>query len=243
VPLLEKHFGDWKGEGAPQTNPALPVVAAPKKPRVYLIDQPGAVQATLYAGQLVPSTKDEGAIRFDIANSVLGGEFSSRLNMNLRETKRWAYGSYSSVTGAMGQRPWIAFAPVQIDKTADALKEMHREISEYATGKSPAKPEEVAKIQATEIRGLPGSFETASAVLGTISGIVRYGRPDDYVLQRKAQIEGLTVAQIREAAATLNPKAMTWVVVGDLKEIEKKIRDLDLGEVFVVDADGKPVKK
>jgi predicted Zn-dependent peptidase len=243
VPLLEKHFGDWKGEGEANTNPALPVVAQPKKPRVFLIDQPGAVQATLYAGQLVPSTKDEGAIRFDIANSVLGGEFSSRLNMNLRENKRWAYGSYSSVTGAMGQRPWIAFAPVQIDKTADALKEMQREISEYATGKSPAKPEEVAKIQATEIRGLPGSFETAGAVLGTLSGIVRYGRPDDYVFQRKAQIEGLTVEQIREAAATLNPKAMTWVVVGDLKQIEKPVRDLDLGEVFVVDADGKPVKK
>jgi zinc protease len=163
--------------------------------------------------------------------------------MNLREDKHWAYGSYSSASSALGQRPWMAFAAVQIDKTADSLKELRREITEYATGKAPPKPEEVAKIQATEIRGLPGSYETASAVLGTLGGIVRYGRPDDYVFQRKAEIEGLTVDQIKAAAAAIDPDALTWVVVGDLKQIEKPVRELKLGEVSIVDADGKPVKK
>ncbi len=244
VPVLEKHFGDWKGEGsvaAPTV--AIPAVATPRKPRVYLIDQPGAVQANIYVGQLVPSTKDAGAVKFDIANAVLGGEFSSRLNMNLREDKHWAYGSYSSASGAMGQRPWMAFAAVQIDKTAESLAEMRREIGEYATGKAPPKPEEVAKIQSTEIRGLPGSYETAGAVLGTLGGIVRYGRPDDYVFQRKAEIEGLTPEQVKAAAATIAPNALTWVVVGDLKQIEKPVRALKVGEVFIVDADGKAVKK
>ncbi len=243
VPLLEKHFGDWKADGAAAANAEIPQVATPKKPRVFLIDQPGAIQANIYVGQLVPSTRDPGAVKFDIANSVLGGEFSSRLNMNLRENKHWAYGSYSSTSGALGQRPWMAFAAVQIDRTADSLKEMHREISEYASGKAPPKPEEVAKIQATEIRGLPGSYETAGAVLGTLAGIVRYGRPDDYVFQRKAEIEGLTVDQVRAAAGTIDPDALTWVVVGDLKQIEKPVRELKLGEVSIVDADGKPVRK
>jgi predicted Zn-dependent peptidase len=243
VPLLEKHFGDWKADGAVAANADIPQVAAPKKPRVFLIDQPGAIQANIYVGQLVPSTRDPGAVKFDIANSVLGGEFSSRLNMNLRESKHWAYGSYSSTSGALGQRPWMAFAAVQIDRTADSLKEMHREISEYASGKAPPKPEEVAKIQATEIRGLPGSYETAGAVLGTLAGIVRYGRPDDYVFQRKAEIEGLTVDQVKAAAATLDPDALTWVVVGDLKQIEKPVRELKLGEVSIVDADGKPARR
>jgi predicted Zn-dependent peptidase len=243
VPLLEKHFGDWKAEGGALANVEIPQVATPKKPRVFLIDQPGAIQANIYVGQLVPSTRDPGAVKFDIANSVLGGEFSSRLNMNLRENKHWAYGSYSSTSGALGQRPWIAFAAVQIDRTADSLKEMHREISEYAGGKAPPKPEEVAKIQATEIRGLPGSYETAGAVLGTLAGIVRYGRADDYVFQRKAEIEGLTVDQVKAAAATLDPDALTWVVVGDLKQIEKPVRELKLGEVSIVDADGKPARR
>ncbi len=243
VPLLEKHFGDWAGEGEALTNELIPKVALPKKPRVYLIDQPGAIQANLYVGQLTPPTTDAGAVKFDIANSVLGGEFSSRLNMNLREDKHWAYGSYSSATNALGQRPWIAFAAVQIDKTADSLKELRREIGEYATGKAPPKPEEVAKIQATEIRGLPGSYETANAMLGTLTGLVRFSRPDDYVFKRKAEIDSLSVEQVKAAAETIDPNALTWVVVGDLKQIEKSVRALKLGEVFVVDGDGKPVKK
>ena len=242
VPVLEKHFGDWKGEGDARDNDAIPEVAIPRKPRVYLIDQPGAVQANLYVGQLVPSTRDPGAVKFDIANAVLGGEFSSRLNMNLREDKHWAYGSYSTTAGAIGQRPWMAFAAVQIDKTAESLKELQREIAEYASGKAPPKPGEVSKIQATEIRGLPGSYETAGAVLGTLGGIVRYGRPDDYVFKRKAEIEGLTPEQVKAAAAAIDPDALTWVVVGDLKQIEKPVRALKFGEVSIVDADGKPVK-
>jgi predicted Zn-dependent peptidase len=243
VPLLEKHFGDWSGEGEARANASIPKVALPKKPRVYLVDQPGAIQANIYVGQVVPSSTDAGAVKFDIANAVLGGEFSSRLNMNLREDKHWAYGSYSSATSALGQRPWIAFAAVQIDKTADSLKELRREISEYATGKASAKPEEVAKIQATEIRGLPGSYETASAVLGTLNGLVRFNRPDDYVFKRKAEIEGLSVEQVKAAAGALDPDALTWVVVGDLKQIEKPVRALKFGDVFIVDADGKAVKK
>ena len=80
-------------------------------------------------------------------------------------------------------------------------------------------------------------------MLGTLGGIVRYGRPDDYVFQRKAEIEGLTPEQVKAAAATINPGALTWVVVGDLKQIEKPLRALKIGEVVIVDADGKPVKK
>ncbi|UTA54883.1 insulinase family protein [Lysobacter soli] len=241
VPLLDKHLGDWKPAGNAPARPQIGEVARPAKPRVYLIDQPGAVQANIFAGEVVPSTKDADSVRFDIANSVLGGEFSSRLNMNLRENKHWAYGAYSFSANALGERPWMAFAPVQIDKTADSLKELNREITDYASGKAPPKPEEVAKIQATEILSLPGAFETASSVMGAISGIVRYDRPDDYVFKRKAQIEALTPEQVKAAAATIDPNALTWVVVGDLKQIEKPVRALKLGDVQVLDADGNAV--
>ncbi|MBW8310754.1 MAG: insulinase family protein [Rhizobium sp.] len=241
VPLLEKHLGQWKATGAAPAQPAVTDVALPSRPRVFLVDQPGAIQANVYVGQLAPSSMDAKATEFEIANAVLGGEFSSRLNMNLREDKHWAYGSYSFVQAAKGQRPWLAFAAVQIDKTAESIAELQREISEYATGKAPAKPEEVAKIQASEIRSLPGSYETANAVLGAIGGIVRYQRPDDYVVQRKARIEGLTPEVVHAAAATIQPQALTWVVVGDLSKIEQGVRALDLGDVQVVDADGKPV--
>ncbi|HAI93720.1 MAG TPA: peptidase M16 [Xanthomonadaceae bacterium] len=241
VPLLDKHFGDWKGEGAAPAELKLAEVARPAKPRVYLIDQPGAVQATIFAGELVPSTRDAGAVKFDIANAVIGGEFSSRLNMNLREDKHWAYGAYSFTNNAVGQRPWLAYAPVQIDKTADSLKEMDNEFVRYFSGQAPATAQEVAKIQATEIRGLPGAYETASSVMATIGGIVKYGRPDDWVFKRKAEIEALTPEQVKAAATTIDPGRLVWVVVGDLKQIEQPIRALNLGQISIVDADGKPV--
>ncbi|MBM4281592.1 MAG: insulinase family protein [Deltaproteobacteria bacterium] len=241
VPLLDKHLGDWAGVGAVPALPKLTTVALPKKPRVYLVDQPGALQATIFVGQLVPSSKDPAQNQLFVANAVLGGEFSSRLNMNLREDKHWAYGAYSFAMQAVGQRPWAAFAPVQIDKTAEALKELSREIGEYTTGKAPAKPDELAKIQATEIRGLPGSFETAGAVLRTLVSNHRYARPDDYVAKRQAELEGMTLPQVTAAARTIRPEALTWVVVGDRKTIEAGVRALNLGEVKIVDADGNPV--
>ncbi|HEU0154171.1 MAG TPA: pitrilysin family protein [Arenimonas sp.] len=241
TPVLEKHLGSWKGKGEAAASLDIPTVALPSKPRVFLVDQPGAIQANVYVGQLMPSSRDEKATELEIANAVLGGEFSSRLNMNLREDKGWAYGSYSFVQTALGQRPWIAFAAVQIDKTQESIAELQREIAEYATGQVPAKPEEVAKIQATEIRSLPGSYETANAVLGAIGGIVRYDRADDYVVQRAAKIESLTPAVVQAAASAIQPQALTWVVVGDLSKIEAGVRALNLGEVHVVDADGNPV--
>lgn len=240
VPVLEKHLGNWKGQGQAPGLPDIGQVGLPAQPRVFLVDQPGAIQANIFVGQLAPSTMDEKATEFEIANSVLGGEFSSRLNMNLREDKHWAYGSYSFVQAAKGQRPWLAFAAVQIDKTAESMAELQREISQYATGEAPARPDEVAKIQASEIRSLPGSYETANAVLGAIGSIVRYERPDDYVVQRQAKIEALTPDVVNAAAKTIQPGSLTWVVVGDLSQIEEGIRALDLGQVQVIDADGKP---
>jgi zinc protease len=243
VPLLEKHFGAWAGSGVAPAAPNVAAVSLPAKSRVFLVDQPGALQATIFAGHVVPSSKDAAHTQLHMANAVLGGEFSSRLNMNLREDKHWAYGSYSFVMDAAGQRPFVMFAPVQIDKTVDSLKELSREFNEYVGGKAPAKADELAKIQATEVRGLPGSYETASAVLATLTNNVRYGRADDYVQKRKAEIEGMTLPVVAKSAGTLKPSALTWVVVGDLSKIEKDIRALNLGEVSVIDADGKPVAK
>ncbi|MNU99879.1 Peptidase M16 inactive domain protein [compost metagenome] len=241
VPLLERQFGDWKSTGtAPQVK-APADVARPTHARVYLIDQPGAVQANLFASQLVPSAMDPGSTRFDIANGVLGGDFTSRLNMNLREEKHWSYGAGSSAPATLGQRPWGARAPVQIDKTAESMQELQKDIREFASGTKPATPAEVARIRNIQTLSLPGAYETASAVLGTISGIVRYQRPDDYVFKRKAEIEAMTPEQVQQAAATLDPKTLTWVVVGDLKQTEKEVRALNIGEVHVIDADGKEV--
>jgi len=242
VPKLEKAFAGWKAPAAPLVVIAAPPVKLPGKPRVLLVDQPGAIQANIFVGQVVPPSTDPGAIDLEVADGVLGGEFSSRLNMNLREDKHWAYGSYSGIGDALGQRVWAATAAVQIDKTAESAKELQREIVQYVTAKAPAKPEELTKIQGTEVRTLPGAYETGAAVLGTLSEIVLYGRPDDYPQQRATRVSALSVDLVKKAASAIQPTALTWIIVGDLTKIEAPIRALGLGELKVVDADGHVVR-
>jgi predicted Zn-dependent peptidase len=241
VPVLNKYLGGWKGTGEAPKASVPATVARPAQPRMFLIDQPGAVQANIFAGELVPSTRDPAAVRFDFANDVLGGDFTSRLNMNLREDKHWSYGVRSMTVSAEGQRPWLAIAPVQIDKAAESVAEMNREIGSYATGKTPPTDAEVARIRAIRTLSLPGAYETAGSVMNTIGDIVRYDRPDDYVVRRMHEIEAMTPAQVKAAATTLDPNAMTWVVVGDLSKMEQPLRALKIGEVAVLDANGQPV--
>src|SRR5690606_5022634 len=143
-------------------------------------DQPGAVQANIFAAQLVPSTTDPGAVRLEMANGVIGGDFTARLNMNLREDKHWSYGARSSVGGALGQRRWLVSAPVQIDKTGESVAEIQRELTEFASGQRPPSEAEVERVRAIQTLSLPGAYETAWSVMNTIGGIVRFDRPDDY---------------------------------------------------------------
>ena len=242
IPKLDAVFASWPGGKSLATKAVIPTANLPAKPRVFLVNQPGAVQSNILVSQLVPSSKDAEALKFEIANSVLGGEFSSRLNMNLREDKHWAYGSYSGVGNALGQRLWLATAAVQTDKTSESLQELLREISEYSSAKAPAKADELAKIQATEVRALPGSFETANAILTAINSNIRYDYPDDYQAQRASQISAMTLAEVNQQAKTINPDSLTWIIVGDLSKIEKGIRALNIGPVTVLDNDGNVIK-
>ncbi len=240
IPLLEQRLADWKAPAEKLEVPEIAKVAVPTASRVYLVDQPGATQANIFVGQLVPSTKADTALDFDIANGVLGGEFSSRLNMKLREEKQWAYGSYSFTQGALGQRPWVAFAPVQTDKTVESLAELKSVISGFASGSAAIEAAEADKIKLSNVRSLPGAYETAGSVMNQIGSILRYERPDNYVEVYKQRTESLSLEAVRAAAATIRPEALTWVVVGDLKTIEQPIRELGLGSVTIMDSDGKP---
>ena len=243
LPVLEQHFGDWKAAGTAASAAKVPAAPVQPKTRVFLIDQPGAVQANIFAAQTLPSSTDPKAVQYDMANMVIGGDFTARLNMNLREDKHWSYGARSGAQGAVGPRLWTASAPVQIDKTGEAVAEIQREISEYASGKRPATAEEVDGMEKVLTLTLPGAYETAASVMNTIASNALYGRPDDYVFRRKAEIEAMTPAQVNAAAKAFNPAGLTWVVVGDLSKTEAAVRALNLGEVTVLDADGKPVVK
>jgi predicted Zn-dependent peptidase len=243
LPLLERHFGDWPlPVDARPVKRDIPVATPATGARVYLLDRPGAPQTSILAGQLMPSSLAPDRIELNTANDVLGGTFTSRINMNLREDKHWSYGARSSVPEALGQRPWLLSAPVQTDKTVESIEEIRRELAEFVAAK-PATAEEIAKVRSRDVRALSGQFETNAAVGGAIGDMVRFGRPDDYVRTLKARLDSQTEAGVRQAAAqAFRPDALTWVIVGDLAKIEAPIRQLELGAVQVLDADGKVLR-
>jgi zinc protease len=242
IAKLDAVFGDWKAPASKLASKNIANVAVPKAPRVYLLDKPGALQSMILAGVVAPSTKAQNNLEIQTMNGAFGGSFTSRLNMNLREDKHWAYGAFSFLQNAIGQRPFMLYAPVQTDKTSESVAEILREAKEVI-GAKPLTHEEIDKIKVGDVRSLPGEYQTAGAVLGAMTSIRLYDRPDNYVQTLKPRIEAQTDTAVQSAAKEIiRPAALTWVVVGDLKKIEQPIRDLKIGEVKIIDADGKVVR-
>jgi zinc protease len=171
-------------------------------------------------------------------NEILGGNSSSRIYSNLRKDKHWSYGAFSFLLPAKGQRPFIAYAPVQTDKTMESMAELKRELTEYL-GKNSATQDELHRVVASSTLSLPGRWETAAAVLGDIAEIVTYGLPDDYWDTYPDRVRNLSIEQVREAARTVvKPDKLLWVVVGDREKIEPRIRELEIGAITLLDTDG-----
>ncbi|WHZ20098.1 MAG: M16 family peptidase [Rhodanobacteraceae bacterium] len=242
IPQLEKAFGDWKAPATPIPAKNLAKVDYPAQSNVYLVNRPGAQQSMIFAGIVAPSTRAANNLEIDTMNGAFGGTFTSRLNMNLREDKHWAYGAGSFSPNAIGQRPYLMYAPVQTDKTAPSAAEVLKE-ARAVVGDKPITDKEIRKIKDNDIRKMPGQYETAQAVLSAVAGIVKYDRPDDYVQTLKGRIEAQKDAAVNAAAKeVIHPDKLTWVIVGDLSKIEQPVRALNLGEIHVIDADGNPVK-
>lgn len=233
---LERSFKKWKQGEVPKKN--LAKVGTPNKNKIYLMDKPGSPQSVIIAGHVTAPYGEQNEIAVQMMNTILGGEFTSRVNMNLREEKGWAYGASTFLLQAEGQRPFLAYAPVQSDKTAPSMKEIVNELSSYVTN-NPATIEELEKSRRNEVLSLPGQWETLSAVGGSINNIVRYNLTDDYYQTYASEIKNLTLDQIRDAAKQIiKQNDMIWMVIGDKAQIESEIRALGIGEVILIDPDG-----
>jgi len=235
---LEKAFGDWQAPTSAVPAKNITDVALPEKGRVIIVDKPGSEQSLILAGHLFPSSGSDQYLTDEMANDILGGQFTARVNMNLREDKHWAYGAYTFTTDARGQRMWLVYAPVQTDKTKESLAELDKEFTEYL-GDRPATQEELSRFVANNINSLPGQFETAGAVLGSLLSNNRFGRSNDYVPNLKAKYEALDINAIKaEAQANIHPEKLTWMIVGDRAKIEEGIRSLGLGDIEYWDSEG-----
>jgi predicted Zn-dependent peptidase len=241
VPELNAVFGNWKAPANAVPKKNIAKVNYPGHVRVFLMDRPGSLQSVILAGEVAPSTEAPNNLEIGTMNGAFGGSFTSRLNMNLREGKHWAYGAFSFLQNAVGQRPFMIYAPVQTDKTAPSISEALKE-AKAIVGPKPLTDAEIQKIKDNDVRAMPGEYQTVSAVLGAMQGIALYHRPDDYVQTLKSRIESQSDKEVQAAAEeVIKPDELTWVIVGDLKKIGPSVRALQLGPVQVLDTDGKPV--
>ena len=229
-------FANWAQGKTPVKN--IAAVTLPHQPQIYLIDRPGSEQSVILTGLIAPPKASSSDVPLQVMNVVLGN-FGGRLNMNLREDKHYTYGAGSVLLGARAQRPFLAYAPVQTDKTKEALAEMVKEFQGMA-GSRPITTNELTYAQANQTLALPGERETMEQMGRSVNNLIQYGLPDDYYQTFVTKVMALRQADVEDAAKSLiQPEQMVWVIVGDRAKIEGGIRELKLGELRFLDADGR----
>jgi zinc protease len=233
-PALDEAFGDWRAGEAPSKS-VTPVPATPGR-RVYLIDRPGADQSVIVAAHVSEPGGHDDDLAIEAVMRNFGGLATSRLNRNLRLDKGWSYGTSGQLVAARGQRPFIVTAPVQTDRTIEAIRELIAELRGIA-GERPIAGEEFASLMRTQTLGLPGRFATLASLDAAATQIVNYGYPDDHFTTYARRVRALGESDLDRAARTfIRPDEVVWVIVGDLARVEDGIRALELGDVQRVDA-------
>ncbi len=229
MPKLEARFGTWAAPAGPKgvkNFTALP--PRPTSPRIVLIDRPASPQSIILGGQLTPVDPRSDVVPVNGASEVLGGNFLSRINMDLRETKGWSYGVRSNVSYALNAAPYIVNAPVQADRTGDSIKALNEQITLFL-GRKGVTAEELSRAVSNNVQALPGRFETSNAVLGAMMSNDLYGRPDNYFELLGDRYRGLTRASTDQALRNaLDPKGFVWVVVGDAARVKPQLDKLGM---------------
>ncbi|MBW4696381.1 MAG: insulinase family protein [Aphanocapsa lilacina HA4352-LM1] len=238
--LARSLFGTW--QSAPVAKPAVPTLTAAAK-RVYLVDKKDAQQSQIAVGSLGPARTSEDFYAAEVANGVLGGAFGSRLNLNLREDKGYSYGSFSSVLYRAQGGLWTSSGGVQTAVTKESLVEFERELRGVA-GAKPFTAAELADARANLTRGYAQRFESNAQVAGEIATLLSYGLPLERLGEYEAGIAAVAPEQVQAVAGKyIDPDRSVVLVIGDLEKIEPAVRALGLGELAIVDADGRPLAR
>lgn len=230
LPLLEKAFGSWAATGtaAPPAAPPPPSRQIAER-RIVLVDKPGAAQSQIWIGRVGPPRQTPDYFAISVANTILGGSFTSRLNHNLRETKGYTYGAFSRFDWRLSTGPFLASAGVQTDKTGPALAEFFKEL-EAIRQEVPA--DELRRAKSYVALRYPAGFESGAQVAAKIEDQFVYGLPDDYFNAYVGRIEAVTAADVQRVAREwIDPKSCVVVIVGDRAKIEPEVRALGLGPI------------
>ncbi|MGZ9099592.1 MAG: M16 family metallopeptidase, partial [Brevundimonas sp.] len=181
-----------------------------------------------YGGAVLPVSGTDDLLTLTAANSVLGTDFLSRINADLRETKGWSYGVRGTVNALQHRAPYIINAPVQANRTGESIAALIAQYERFLTAEG-VTPAELERTINGDTRGLAGSYETSGQILGALRSNALYGRPDDYQETLASRTRGLTAADMDAAArAAIDPSRFVWVVVGDAAVVQPQLEALGL---------------
>jgi zinc protease len=229
--LLESVFSDWVG-GRPDRS-AAQVHPRTDSAQVIIVDRPGSVQSEIRVGHLGVSRSTEDYFPLVIMNAILGGMFSSRLNLNLRERHGYTYGVSSGFAARRDPGPFLVSTAVQTEVTADAIAEVMRELR--AIREAPVAPEELEAARNYFAGVFPLQLQTTSGIAGRLTELLVYGLPDDYFDTYRDRILAVTGEAVHQAALRyVRPHEVAVVAVGDAAAIRASLEALDLGPVQVV---------
>ncbi|MCG7542623.1 insulinase family protein [Pseudoalteromonas sp. MM17-2] len=235
---LEQALASWQAPQQAAPSLDIPTVDNAEQARVFVLDKPDSPQSLIISGLLGPDASDTDAqqeVTLDMMNTIIGGSFTSRMNMNLREDKGWSYGARTILMDTDAQSTFFVFAPVQTDKTKESMQEILKELNGYI-GEQPATQEELDKVVANKIAKLPGRYEKKRSLLNALADAYDNGRDVSY-LEKYPQLvqQPDTQAIAKQAQSLIKPKQLTWVIVGDVAKIKEQIESLNLGEVTYLD--------
>lgn len=228
TPALNARFGNWRGAAVPVGHKNFDTPIPAPRSRIVIVDRPQSPQSVIYAGAVLPIRGSDDTLTLNAANEVLGSNFLSRINTEIRERRGWSYGLSGNVSLRENQVPYIINAPVQADRTGDSIRVLIEQINAFNSSNGVSESEHVRTVNGN-IRQLPGSFETAGAVLGALRSNQLYRRPDNYWESVASRYRAMSAAQMDAAArAAIDPSRFVWVVVGDASVVRPQLTGLGL---------------
>jgi zinc protease len=225
-------FDGWRAESPdPIADPDKFASPLPPPSRLALLHRAAAAQSELRIGHVALPRKSPDYHAALVANMILGGQFVSRINMNLREDKGYTYGARTAFEFRRAPGPFVLHASVQADATAAALRESIAEIRAIR-GERPVTRQELELGRASLTRGYPRSFETADQIARAAAQLSLYGLPDDYFTKFVPTVLALTEDDVTATAAKhIDPSRLLSVVVGDREKVLSSLRALDFGDI------------
>jgi zinc protease len=236
--LAERYFGGWKGD----TNKHLPPPVNTKTTRtIYIVDKPAAPQTFVFAGGIGAPRSTPDYVPIEVMNNALGGLFSSRLNMNLREQHGYTYGAFSVFAYRRGPGIFGAGGSIRTDATAPAVRETFKELDRIR--ETPLSSEELKFAKDAFSLSLAGYFETTDFTSNAMGDLFTYDLPLDYYNRLPAQIDGVSAQDVQRVAnAYVHPETSVVVAAGDRNKIEPELKKLSMGPVEILDSEGNSVK-